>query len=212
MQKNRPKLYVHFFSGISASILSRWTHHAVASEAFIYKYGTNLQTASDYNIFQSSVLSVSNIDRAGAAAEEVIRSLIDQLQEAWDTVYKSQQINWRIRASRIARQPAHEHSHLIAHGPPFELIHLFEHSPVQVVPLLDSVRQDNSTSPTVLADVKEEQLQRLEEFTAQQLSACRDSMTVQLRAFATMLIDKFVWLRPFMQDCSQWKDLTTFSD
>jgi hypothetical protein len=142
----------------------------------------NLQNAADYKTFHSSVLSVTNVDRAGAAADDVIRSLIDQMKAKWGTVYKSQPINWRIWASRIARQPAPEHPRLIADGPPFELIHLFEHSPVQPVPVLEHVRQDNSTALTVLADMKE-QLQRLEDFTARQFESFRQAVSVQLRAF-----------------------------
>ena len=63
-----------------------------------------------------------------------------QLKNKWDTVCKSQAINWRIWASRIARQPPPEHTRLIAQGPPFELIHLFEHSPVQPEPVLEYLR------------------------------------------------------------------------
>ena len=155
---------------------------AVAPEVFIYKYGNQLQNAADYKLFQSSVLSVCQVDRSGAAADEVIQSLITQLRSKWDVVYKSQPINWRIWASRIARQPQPEHIRLIAEGPPFELIHLFEYSPMQPELVLEHLRQDNFTSLTILADVQE-QLRRLEEFSPRRIEECREAIAVQLQYF-----------------------------
>ena len=39
------------------------------------------KNAADYKLFQSSVLSVFQVDRSGAAADEVIQSLITQIEE-----------------------------------------------------------------------------------------------------------------------------------
>ena len=96
------------------------------------------------------------MDRAGAAAEEVTRTIIDRLKDKWATVYQSQPINWLIWASRIARQATSAHEALILQPPPMGIIHLFEHSPMQDGPLVSLLRDDNTTALAILEDFDEQ--------------------------------------------------------
>lgn len=167
--------------GISTTTLQRWTHHSSAPELFIYKFGTSLQNAAEYKAFLSCTTSAAQVDRAGAAAEEVVRTIIDRLKDKWATVYQSQPINWRIWASRIARQPTAAQDGLISQPPPMEIIHLFEHSPMQHGPLFTVLREDNTTSLAILEDF-DEQLRRLEEYSQRQIEICRKNIAVQIQS------------------------------
>lgn len=70
----------------------------------LFKYGdqvsTNLQLAAE---FRSQCLDPVAIDRAGAAAEGVITSIMASIKSRWTHVLQGQEISWRRWATVIAK-------------------------------------------------------------------------------------------------------------
>ena len=119
----------------------------------IFKYGINLQAAAHYAEFQAAVVEPATVDRAGAASNDVISTIVNQLRERWGTTYVSQSINWQIWANSISSESAHLHGALVSEPPPTDIIHLFRHSPADGDVIVASLRQDNTTSLAILDDV-----------------------------------------------------------
>eukprot|EP00474_Spongospora_subterranea_P004523 CRZ04981.1 hypothetical protein [Spongospora subterranea] len=121
----------HFYNAesITASILQNWTAREHTVDCFIYKYGLNVQTLAQYSDFQAAVLEPAEADRAGAASNDVVSTIMNQLRNRWGTTYMSQSINWQIWANSISIEPINRHEALIAQPPPMDIIHLFRHSP-----------------------------------------------------------------------------------
>ncbi|XXQ40019.1 Uncharacterized protein PBTT_10501 [Plasmodiophora brassicae] len=165
-------------TGITKDTLNRWSKDVPS--LFIYQYGKELRNASDFKKFQASVFSAPQLDRARAAADEQVRAIERQLKDHWGTVYQSQSANWRIWASRIAREPVTRRAALIEDPPPYEIVHLFEHSPLQNGPLLTTLREDNSTTLAIL-DTMDDHLQEFQDFIHRQIEAFRDSVGCQMR-------------------------------
>ncbi|CEO97137.1 hypothetical protein PBRA_005741, partial [Plasmodiophora brassicae] len=163
---------------ITKDTLNRWSKDVPS--LFIYQYGKELRNASDFKKFQASVFSAPQLDRARAAADEQVRAIERQLKDHWGTVYQSQSANWRIWASRIAREPVTRRAALIEDPPPYEIVHLFEHSPLQNGPLLTTLREDNSTTLAIL-DTMDDHLQEFQDFIHRQIEAFRDSVGCQMR-------------------------------
>ena len=142
-------------SDISTSILQNWTARGHAVDWFIYKYDVNVQTSAKYSEFQASVLEPAQVDRAGAATNDSVFSIMNQLRDRWGTIYVSQSINWHIWANSRSTEPSNRQATLIAQLPPIEIIHLFRHSPTDSEVLLSSLREDNNTSLAILQQIEE---------------------------------------------------------
>jgi len=141
----------------------------------IFKYGINLQTAAHYAEFQAAVVEPATVDRAGAASNDVISTIVNQLRERWGTTYVSQSINWQIWANSISSESAHLHGALVSEPPPTDIIHLFRHSPADGDVIVASLRQDNTTSLAILDDVLQ-QVQDFEEMICARLAALRGNL------------------------------------
>jgi hypothetical protein len=141
----------------------------------IFKYGINLQTAAHYAEFQAAVVEPATVDRAGAASNDVISTIVNQLRERWGTTYVSQSINWQIWANSISTQPAYRHGALVSEPPPMDIIHLFRHSPTDGDVIVASLRQDNTTSLAILDDVLQ-QVHDFEEMICSRLAALRGNL------------------------------------
>ncbi len=89
----------------------------------LFKYGdqvsTNLQLAAE---FRSQCLDPVAIDRAGAAAEGVIASIMASIKSRWTHVLQGQEISWRRWATVIAKLNRNVHEAEIARGPPASLV------------------------------------------------------------------------------------------
>ncbi|CEO95365.1 Uncharacterized protein PBTT_03612 [Plasmodiophora brassicae] len=91
---------------LSEKTLTRWTHNATKPDLYIYKYGNNIVNVSEFKRFQTTVLGVPQVDRAGHPSNEAVASVVAQLKDRWGHIYVSDPINWQIWASEISRLSA----------------------------------------------------------------------------------------------------------
>ena len=142
---------------------------------FFYKYGVNLQTASQHSSFQASVVAPQSTDRAGAASNDVVFQTVSLLRDRWSSTYVSQSINWEIWANEIVQKPRHTHESLINQPPPRDIIHLFRHSPSDADALVASLRTDNNMVLSILEDMTA-QLKEIEHDFASRLKKTFESI------------------------------------
>ncbi|ETP35849.1 hypothetical protein F442_16085 [Phytophthora nicotianae P10297] len=69
----------------------------------IYEYGQAVSNARLFEEFLQACIRPQSTDRSGAAAENVMRDMIEQLQEIWGNTYQASAVTWRIWANDIMR-------------------------------------------------------------------------------------------------------------
>ncbi|KAH9111300.1 hypothetical protein LEN26_013505 [Aphanomyces euteiches] len=134
----------------------------------VFKWGNNINNASDLQQFQDQCIQPPTRDRAGAASESMHQSIVAQLKEKWGHVYNGFDATWRIWAAGILKQPLHTHSSAISLPPPANLLHLFERVPYG-------------------AEVRIEQAQQNFHLSTDIVNACLKDYDVLIRAAQDML-------------------------
>lgn len=163
------------FLDISQAVLRNWTSKDHTVDLHIYKYGANVQTSANFQRFQASVLEPAQVDRAGAASNDIVAEITSQLKNHWNTTYASQNINWHIWANSISMEPSFRHEALILEPPPQNIIHLFQRSPTNDSHILSALRSDNQTAIVVMDDI-EQQLDSVGRDFLQRLEGIRQNI------------------------------------
>jgi hypothetical protein len=94
---------------------------------YVYKHGIELTSSAKYGDFKNSCLVERNVDRAGAAAEEVHQQIMNQLEERHPQI-TADRIFYRVWADFIVRLPISEREAAMNDLPPKEIIHFFSAS------------------------------------------------------------------------------------
>ena len=97
----------------------------------IYKYGSNITSANDFKAFELKCLKEQVVDRAGAAAEAVVQSVMQSIKEAHPELTGDDSF-YRLWADYIIKGPFEERERLIQEPPPMHLIALFSPSETEV--------------------------------------------------------------------------------
>jgi hypothetical protein len=98
-------------------------------ELFIYTYSNSIANSLQWERFSKDCIQKASTDRSGGASEEHIQQIVDRLKYRWKNIFRSEEVNWRIWATVIAKMKKFEEEHVIQSPPPDQLIHLFYHSP-----------------------------------------------------------------------------------
>ncbi|KAI8900343.1 hypothetical protein BC833DRAFT_280244 [Globomyces pollinis-pini] len=124
-------------------------------------------------------------DRSGAAADELIREVIEKLRDAHQHKYVSAAAHWRIWASHIVSKPIPTQKRLIMSPPPSHIIHLFDNRPNASQQRLTSV---NNTM-VVARDIVEQLRAKLNQVKESQnmLVSRIDSLEDTLNAFGAII-------------------------
>ncbi|ETI37925.1 hypothetical protein F443_16234 [Phytophthora nicotianae P1569] len=69
----------------------------------IYEYGQAVSNARLLEEFSQVCIRPQNTNRSGAAAENAMRDMIEQLQEIWGNTYQASAVTWRMWANDIMR-------------------------------------------------------------------------------------------------------------
>ncbi|KAG9398968.1 hypothetical protein AC1031_012344 [Aphanomyces cochlioides] len=145
------KMGRYFFKPASTAQAHRYIveHQSSTFVIAIFKWGNQVNTASDYQQFQDQCIRPQEQDRAGAAAESMHNAMVQTLKEKWGSTYTSYESNWRMWASSILKTPSHQHESHVSNPPPLQMLHLFV-----PVPNSAQVRNENiQQSMAVALDV-----------------------------------------------------------
>ncbi|KAG9399401.1 hypothetical protein AC1031_011791 [Aphanomyces cochlioides] len=145
------KMGRYFFKPASTAQAHRYIveHQSSTFVIAIFKWGNQVNTASDYQQFQDQCIRPQEQDRAGAAAESMHNAMVQTLKEKWGSTYTSYESNWRMWASSILKTPSHQHESHVSNPPPLQMLHLFV-----PVPNIAQVRNENiQQSMAVALDV-----------------------------------------------------------
>jgi hypothetical protein len=91
----------------------------------VHIYGNVVSSSNIFKSVRDTLLTPSQVDRAGAATVSVTQAIKERLKECHSSRYQSNDMNWFQWAHRISAQPLELHEQLINGPPPSELIHLF---------------------------------------------------------------------------------------
>lgn len=108
-----------------------------------------------YDILRTQLLKPEERDRAGAAFNQTIRNLADELKTIYKRSYKSSDINWSVWASFLLTKDPFECEELKMRGPPHHLIHLFQTIPSGSQQVISSTRKDISIEQNVNRGLRE---------------------------------------------------------
>ncbi|KAI8847447.1 hypothetical protein BC829DRAFT_444625 [Chytridium lagenaria] len=92
---------------------------------YIFQYGQNLKTSSQYALFETKCLQPQAVDRAGAPAQSIQTEIAERLKTLHSNTFDVTDFVWTIWANEISRLPVPQQEAAIQ-GPPMR----------QIVPLL----------------------------------------------------------------------------
>ncbi|KAG9403012.1 hypothetical protein AC1031_006551 [Aphanomyces cochlioides] len=95
-------------------------------DTWLLKYGNAITKAPELEEFLSQCLEPSAVDRAGAAAEALIQSLIAALKDEWGGHLVAHEIQWRLWASWLVQQKKNSAPMFVKDGPPSQLVREFQ--------------------------------------------------------------------------------------
>lgn len=98
-------------------------------ELVVYTYSDSILSSAAWDRFTKDCIQPAVADRAGASSEEVIQQIMNSLKSRWQHIFHSEDINWRIWATIIARLKSHDQEQAIQSPPTENLVHLFAHAP-----------------------------------------------------------------------------------
>lgn len=151
---------------------------------FVHIYSESVTSANMYDILRTQLLKPEERDRAGAASNQTIRNLSDELKAIYETSYRSSEINWSVWASFLLTKDPFEREELKMRGPPHHLIHLFQTVPSSSQKVLDNTRKDICIAQNVNSGFKE-QLKNIQA-DLDKLMVCANSIQLRLSALCTM--------------------------
>lgn len=123
---------------------------------FVHVYSESVASSNMYDILRTQLLKPEERDRAGAATNQSIRSLADELKATYESSYRSSDINWSVWASFLLTKDTFEREELKTRGPPHHLIHLFQTVPSGPEKLLVNTRKDLCIAQNVNRGSKEQ--------------------------------------------------------
>jgi hypothetical protein len=95
----------------------------------VFHYSTQVKTADQFAAVKKTLLRDRETDRAGAASNNVVAELANELRRRWEGTFDAFEMAWEHWASDILMETqganAHMRSSLINRAPPSELISLF---------------------------------------------------------------------------------------
>lgn len=72
-------------------------------ELLIYQYGQAVVTNKHLEAFKKACVRPSSTDRSGAAAESVLRDIVEKLQAQWGQTFRGEAIVWRMWATHVTK-------------------------------------------------------------------------------------------------------------
>ncbi|RHZ04402.1 hypothetical protein DYB37_008730 [Aphanomyces astaci] len=112
------------FKPTSSALAQRYLvdHVNETFTVLVYKWGNNINNASDFQQFQEQCVQVPERDKSGAAAESVHQAMVVQLKKKWGSVYRASEAAWRIWAAGILKKPLYLHAANVGMAPPSNVL------------------------------------------------------------------------------------------
>lgn len=116
---------------------------------FVHIYSTNVSSQAMFKKIKKQLIDPTNVDRAGAATNTIVREIADQLKEIHKFHFVGPDIAWTIWANKLASMEPYQRDLAVNEPPPGKLIELFDRARTPADQVLYGLQRNASLGNTV---------------------------------------------------------------
>ncbi|KAI8847329.1 hypothetical protein BC829DRAFT_418477 [Chytridium lagenaria] len=122
---------------------------------YIFQYGQNLKTSSQYALFETKCLQPQAVDRAGAPAQSIQTEIAERLKTLHSNTFDVTDFVWTIWANEISRLPVPQQEAAIQGPPMRQIVPLLRRHPTSLESHVRNVDRSMTLMNSILTAVEE---------------------------------------------------------